>query len=205
MVVYADLMVRTRERLGLNEGTDRTPVTHDDAMRVLRELARDVQHGQRAIGMVLWHLDPSPAELTGIAEELQLKAETLRSWLTTYSRLRHEADLASVGFSMQQQLARIQNPGERTELWQSRPSEKWTLAGLREAVDSLLIEHGQAVMPRTKNAGCKATFGDRQVKANLVLLNSAVKMTLTVSDNAKLEDMRFEEVSEGVYEIKFGW
>lgn len=202
----SDLITRTRERLGLNEGPDRTPVTRDSAMRVLRELARDVQHGQRAIGMVLWHLDPVPADLARIAGELELETETLRSWMTTYSRLRHDANLAAVAFSMQRQLARIQDPARRMEIWNSRPADEWTLAALQAAADAYAEEGGVQRMPMTKKAGCKAKFGDdRQVKANLELKQDRVIVTLTVSDGAKLEGMKFEEVSAGEYAIKFDW
>lgn len=199
-----DLIAKVRRQLNL-DGEDRIHVDREEGMRVLRELVRDVQHGQRAIGMVLWHMDPTPAELTKIAEELALKAATLKSWITTYSRLRHETEMALASFSMQQQLARVQNAEERAILWHSRPEDEWTLSALTEAVDAHLDAAGQSVMPRTKKAGCRARFGDRQVKVNLELLESRVIVRIATSDGVELDGMQYEETSKGLYEVKFAW
>lgn len=199
--------MEVRQRLNLpGDGTRATGLDADEALQVLRELASDVQHAQHAIGMVLWHLDPRPEELAAIAEKLGLKVTTLKSWLTTYSTLRHDARLADVAFSMQQQLARIANPEDRQLLWLSRSDGDWTLAALTEAVDAHMESIGASVMPRTKKAGCKARYGDgRQVKANLELMKNAVVVELTVSEGSKLGDLKFEEVSEGKYRLKFDW
>lgn len=199
-----DLIAKVMKQLNLN-GEDRTHVDREAGMQVLRELVQDVQHGQRAIGMVLWHMDPTPAELTKIAEELELKAATLKSWITTYSRLRHETAMALASFSMQQQLARVQNADERKILWESRPESEWTLATLTEAVDAHLDSIGASVMPRTKKAGCRAKFGDRQVKVNLELLEDRVIIRVATSDGADLEGMQYERISKGLCEVKFGW
>lgn len=199
-----DLIAKVMKQLNLN-GEDRTHVDREAGMQVLRELVQDVQHGQRAIGMVLWHMDPTPAELTKIAEELELKAATLKSWITTYSRLRHETAMALASFSMQQQLARVQNADERKILWESRPESEWTLATLTEAVDAHLDSIGASVMPRTKKAGCRAKFGDRQVKVNLELLEDRVIIRVATSDGAELEGMQYERISKGLCEVKFGW
>ena len=201
-----DLIAKTREKLGLGDGTERTAVSRDDAMKVLKELTHDVQHGQRAIGMVLWHLDPTPADLTKIAEELELEVETLKSWMTTYSRLRHDADLASVAFSMQKQLARIQNADERMEIWESRPASEWTLTALREAADAYQDRHGGTVLPRIKKAGCKARFDDsREAKVNLELLDDSIEIKVTVPPDIELTDMRLVKKSKGIYAVTFDW
>ncbi len=199
-----DLIAKVMQELGLN-GEDRTHVDREQGMAVLRKLAQDIQHGQRAIGMVLWHMDPTPAELTKIAEELQLKAATLKSWVTTYSRLRHETEMALTSFSMQQQLARVQNPDERKTLWESRPAEEWTLTSLTEAVDNHLDEAGMSVMPRTKKAGCRAKFGEREVKVNLELMEDRVILRIATSGDNELQGMQYERVSKGLCEVKFGW
>jgi hypothetical protein len=199
-----DLIAKVRKQLNL-DGDDRVHVDREEGMRVLRELVRDVQHGQRAIGMVLWHMDPTPAELTKIAEELELKPATLKSWVTTYSRLRHETEMALASFSMQQQLARVQNAEERAVLWHSRPEEQWTLAALTEAVDAHLDAAGQSVMPKTKKAGCRAKFGDRQVKLNLELLEDRVIIRVATSEGEELNNMQYEKTSKGLYEVKFSW
>lgn len=199
-----DLIAKVMEELGLN-GEDRTHVDREQGMAVLRKLVQDVQHGQRAIGMVLWHMDPTPAELTKIAEELQLKAATLKSWVTTYSRLRHETAMALTSFSMQQQLARVQNADERKALWESRPESEWTLVALTEAVDSHLAATGMSVMPRTRKAGCRAKFDSREIKVNVELLEDRVILRIATSEGADLQGMQFERVSKGLCEIKFGW
>jgi len=200
-----DLIAEVQERLGL-EGPERTHVAHALGMQVLRELARDVQRGQRAIGMVLWHMDPTPVDLIKIAEEVELDVATLKSWMTTYSRLRHEADQAALSFSMQQQLARVQNAEHRAALYESRPEGEWTLESLRSAVDAHLESLGGSVMPKTKKAGCKAKFDDdRQVKVNVELLKDSVLIRLTVSNEGELNDLKFSETSAGVYDLKFSW
>lgn len=199
-----DLIEQVKSELGLAD--DRTgDLSLDEAMPVLIRLAADIQVGQRAIGMVLWYLDPNPAELTKLAEELSLRTETLKSWLNTYSRLRHDVELATLNFSKQQQLARIMNADDRTELWESRPVDEWTLPALSTAVDEYMDRIGSSVMPKTKKAGMKGRFNEREVKVNLELLKESIELRLTVSDGIKLGNMRFEEVSEGIYRIRLDW
>jgi hypothetical protein len=140
-----------------------------------------------------------------IAETLSIKVETLRSWVTTFSRLRHDAEKATLKFSMQHQLARVMNAEDREVLWNSRPEKEWTLAVLTQAVDLHMDSIGSSVMPRTKKAGCKASYNDRQVKVNLELAEDVVIVRTAVSGDIELENMRFEKVSKGVYQVKFDW
>lgn len=200
-----ELVAEIRSRLGLGDGQSRVQISIEDAMPVLIQLAADIQCGQRVIGEILWHVDPTPSQLAKIAEQLQLKVQTLTSWITTYSRLRKETEIALLGFSMQQQLARVQSDEQRKELWESRPGNEWTLVTLTAAVDNHMDSIGSSVMPRTKKAGCKASFEQRQVKVNLELLRDSVIVKLAVSEGIELEDMRFEEISTGVYQVRFGW
>jgi hypothetical protein len=202
-----DYIAQVRETLHLGE--DRTgELTIEDALPVLRQLAENLQAGQRAIGMVLWHLDAqnNPAVLQEVAEMLSLKPLTLKSWINTYSRLRQDTELAVLNFSMQQQLARIMNAEDRKQLWESRSADKWTLTTLTEAVDIYLGEIGSSVMPRTKHAGCRAKFSeDKQVKVNVELYQDSVIVKITSSEGSPLSEMDFDQLSEGVYQVKFDW
>lgn len=198
-----NLLSDVKKRLGITD--DSRGVLHaDQIVPVLKELALMVSNGQYAIGMVLWHADPSPGELVQMAETLDLSPETLKSWITTYSRLRHDAELASLKFSMQQQLARIQNPDDRDALWCSRKPDQWTLADLTQAVNLYMDRQGSG-MPKTRQAGCKAKFDDRQMKVNVELAEDAVLLRLAVSEGIKLDNMSFEEESKGVYRVRFTW
>jgi hypothetical protein len=199
-----DLIEEVKETLNLTDERN-GHLTWDAALPVLRRLAADVQKGQRAIGMVLWHLDPTPAELAKCAEDLQVEPATLKSWLNTYSRLRKDAELAGLGFSMQKQLARIMNAEDREQLWTSRPADEWELSSLTAAVDLYMDSIGSSVMPRTKKAGCKARFDEREVKVNLELMEDSVFIKLAVSKGTSLDGIKFERLSEGLYQVKFDW
>jgi hypothetical protein len=72
-------------------------------------------------------------------------------------------------------------------------------------VDLHMDSIGSSVMPRTKKAGCKASYNDRQVKVNLELAEDVVIVRTAVSGDIELENMRFEKVSKGVYQVKFDW
>lgn len=204
MATKTDLTEEIRNRLHL--GDERTgDLSLDEALPVLLQLADDIQAGQRAIGMVLWHLDPSPADMIKIAERLNVRVETLKSWLNTYSRLRHDAELATLNFSRQQQLARIMNTEDRAQLWNSRPEYEWTLPGLTSAVDEYMDRIGSSVMPRTKKAGMKGRFQERELKVNLELFEGSVELRLTVSEGRELDNIRFDKISEGIYRVQLDW
>ena len=71
-----NLLSDVKKRLGITD--DSRGVLHaDQIVPVLKELALMVSNGQYAIGMVLWHADPSPGELVQMAETLDLSPETL--------------------------------------------------------------------------------------------------------------------------------
>jgi len=203
------LVEQARERLNL--GDERSGgLNLNAAIPVLRELAADIDNAQRAIGMVLWHLDPTPGELTKLAEELSVRADTLKSWLHTYSRLRHDSEMAALNFSRQQQLARIMNAEDRHQLWTERPENEWTLPLLTTAVDLYLEGRGASVMPRTKKAGCKARFVIdeelvKEAKVNLELLQDSIGVRIAVSGGLELSGMQFDMLSEGVYYLRFDW
>jgi len=113
--------------------------------------------------------------------------------------------MALASFTMQQQLARILNEDDRKNLWESRAKGEWTLTSLREAVDDYMTGIGSTVMPKVKKAGCVAKFGkERTVKANVELTEELVRVRLTVS-GAELGDMKFKQVSKGIYELDFTW
>jgi hypothetical protein len=199
-----DLIQNVKERLGITDEARGISNT-DEILPVLKELAALVSNGQYAIGMVLWNADPTPAELVKMAEVLELSPMTLKSWITTYSRLRHDTELAGLRFSVQQQLARVQNAEARDALWYSRSPGEWTLETLTSAVNLHLEEGGATVMPKTKKAGCRARFDGREVKTTVELADGAVLLKLSVSDGVELTDMQFEEESRGVYRIRFDW
>lgn len=205
MTDETDLIDRVKRRLHIGDEERAATLDKNEAYAVLTELAASIQKSQYAVGMVLWHLDPSPAEMTKIAETLELNPVTLKSWMTTYSRLRKDADLATLRFSMQQQLARIQNTEDRENLWLSRSAREWTLETLTSAVSLHLESIGQSVMPRTKKAGCVASLDGRRVKVNLELAEDVVLARFAVSEGAELDDMKFEKVSKGVWQVRFGW
>lgn len=200
----SDLLTKVRKQLSISEDIERAPIADRAyALSFLRELARDIQNSQQAIGMVLWHLDPTPAEMSKLAEELGFKPATLTSWMTTYSRLRHDANLATVRFSMQQQLARVQNDEDRTKLWLSRPAAEWTLPALTTTVDAYTNRAGG--MPPKKKAGCRATFGDRKLKATVTLTEDVVLIELAVSDGIELSEGDMEQTAKGMYRVRYTW
>lgn len=186
--LHIDRDIRSRREIAL-----------EDALPVLKRVCDSIQDAEKAAGFLLWHLDPTDAELGKIAEALDLPEDSLRSWLNTYSRLQDSH--AMLRFSLQQQLARIQDPDERKAVFVQRPEHEWTLPLLKEAVEAWLYRNDEP--PQQKRTGCGATFGGRKARATLTLTEGAVLIDVTASED--LGEPHVEKIDEGIYRIMFHW
>jgi len=174
-------------------------ISLEDALPVLKRLSGNLQDAERAAGFLLWHMDPSPAEMTKIAEALDLPEDSLRSWLNTYRNLQDSH--ARLRFSLQQQLARIQDPDEREAVFRQKPEREWTLPLMKEVVESWLYRN--EATPRQKRAGCSTTLGGKKARTRLTLTAGKVLVDVTTSET--LGEPHVEKVDEGIYRISFDW
>ena len=107
------------------------PLSFLEGEELLRPLFQAVDQHQRDIGMILWCMDPSPAELVKLAEEFGYAAETLR----TATRIRNMPD--GLPFGVHAEFARITDEDERMTMLDSRPVGEWTIYAAKAAVDDL--------------------------------------------------------------------
>jgi hypothetical protein len=173
-------------------------ITIEDALPVLKGIIDGIQDAERAVGFVLWHLNPSPAEIGKLTEALDVHEDSLRSWLNTYARLRDSH--AALRFSLQQQLARILDPDERETVFAQRPEHEWTLPLLRRAVEDHLYRDDDT---RMKRAGCGTSIGSKKARTRITLTQNTVLVDVTAS--TELGEPEVQKVDEGVYRIRFGW
>lgn len=155
-------------------------LTLDEGMKILDQLAAELENSQWEFGDTLRRMRPTAAQRTKIAERYGLSPQTLWAWERTAGMIRERVQ--GVPFGIYKELARIPDEETRQEVFGERPSHEWTILSMKSAVDDWLRQNGSARgLPMKAKSGSRARFGDTNVKCSMTLKTSGIEVVLESS------------------------